>query len=384
LRCALGKYFDDVGDFAQAFSNYQRANELAKLYRPIYDRLDMQRRIGQIIRLYDREWMSRAHPNMNPASRPVFIVGLQRTGTTLAEQILASHPAVFSAGAKDYWTIAAIEHEACMANGDDSEILIGKLACGYLRLLEEFSSDALRVVDKMTTNFICLGLIHAALPNARIIHMRRNPIDACLSNYFDVFTIANDLEDLAHFGTEYSRLMEHWRLILPKVCILDVPYEALVDEQEAWSRRMLEFTGLTWDARCIDFHQTKRPVITASRWQVRQEMGRGSVERWRNHARFIEPLLRSMQVRAPEGACKVSIDQEGPPRHAACLSRWVSVGSCRDRIRSGEPRDHPLMRSCDDGSLAREPVSGSAAVTKCGCREVFPCRDDSVAVPNEY
>ncbi len=303
LRYALGKYFDDVKDFAQAFSNYQRANDLAKLYRPQYakyDRLSQQRHIDQIIRLYDREWMSRALRNSNPSSRPVFVVGLRRTGTTLAEQILASHPAVFGAGAQEYWCIASIEHESCMASGDDSGILLGKLACDYLQLLEEFSTDALRVVDKMTTNFMCLGLIHAALPNARIIHMRRNPIDTCLANYFMAFSIADDLEDLAHYYNEYSRLMEHWRLTLPKDSILDVPYELLVDDQEAWSRKMLEFIGLQWDARCLDFHQTHRPIVTESRWQVRQKMNKASVERWRNYAGFIEPLLRSMQIHAPE------------------------------------------------------------------------------------
>jgi tetratricopeptide (TPR) repeat protein len=318
LRYALGKYFDDVKDFEQAFSNYQRANELAKSYRRKYDRPHQQRRIDQIIRLYDREWMSRTRRSSNPSSRPVFIVGLPRTGTTLAEQILASHPAVFGAGAKVYWCIASAEHESCMASGDDSEILIGELARDYLRLLKESSTDALRVVDKMTTNFMCLGLIHAALPNARIIHMRRNPIDTCLSNYFIDFSIAhshaNDLEDLAHYYTEYSRLMEHWRLTLPENSMLEVPYETLVDGQEAWSRKMLEFIGLPWDARCIDFHKTYRSVITASRWQVRQKMGKASVERWRNYARFIEPLLRSMQ--APEDAQQARGDPgtAGPSR----------------------------------------------------------------------
>jgi tetratricopeptide (TPR) repeat protein len=312
LRYALGKYFDDVEDFEQAFSNYYRANELAKLYRRKYDRLHQQQRIDQIIRLYDREWMTRLRRNSNPSSRPVFIVGQPRTGTTLTEQILASHPAIFGAGAKVYWCVASVEHETCMANGDNSEDLIGKLACDYVRLLEELQTNAHRVVDKMTTNFMCLGLIHAALPNARIIHLRRNPIDTCLSNYFINFSIAhshaNDLEDLAHYYIEYSRLMEHWHAILPKNSILDVPYEGLVDDPEAWSRKMLEFVGLPWDARCIDFHQTRRTVITSSRWQVRQRMSKGSVERWRHYAKFIEPLLRSLQVRPPEDA-RVAADQ---------------------------------------------------------------------------
>lgn len=323
LRYALGKYFDDVKDFEQAFSNYQRANELAKSYRRKYDRLHLQQHIDQIIRFYDQEWASRLRRDSNPTSRPVFVVGLPRSGTTLAEQILASHPAVFGAGAQVYWCIASAQHESCMASGDDGEILIGEMARDYLRLLEEFSTDAARVVDKMTANFMCLGLIQAALPNARIIHMRRNPLDTCLSNYFTNFGVAhshaNDLEDLAHYYTEYSRLMEHWRSILPKDFILDVPYEALVDEQEAWSRKMVAFVGLPWDARCIDFHQTQRSVITSSKWQVRQTMSKASVERWRNYSRFIEPLLRSMQVSAPEDAQIVGADPQALPSQPASL-----------------------------------------------------------------
>jgi len=302
LRCALGKYFDDVKEFEQAFSNYECAQKLTKLYRPAYaqyHRQNHQRRIDNIIRLYDQNWLVRVRRNSNPSPRPVFIVGLRRTGTTLAEQILASHPAVFGAGTRDYWCNVAPEHESCLASGDDGDDLISKLACDYLRLLDELSTGALRIVDKMTTNFMCLGLIHAALPNARFIHMRRNPIDTCLANYFVAFNVANDLEDLAHYYLEYSRLMGHWQLTLPNDTVLDVPYENLVDNQEAWSRKMLEFIDLPWDARCLDFRRTPRSIVTESRWQVRQKMSRGSVERWRNYAKFIEPLLRSLQVPAP-------------------------------------------------------------------------------------
>jgi tetratricopeptide (TPR) repeat protein len=302
LRCALGKYFNDVKEFEQAFSNYDRAQKLTKLHRPVYaqyDRQVHQRRIDNIIRLYDRSWLDITRPNSNPSPRPVFIVGLRRTGTTLAEQILASHPAVFGAGTRDYWSNIALEHEPRIESGDGDKNIITKLASDYLQLLDEISPDALRIVDKMTTNFMCLGLIHAALPNARFIHMRRNPFDTCLANYFVAFNVANDLEDWAHYYKEYSRLMEHWRLTLPNDIVLDVPYESLVDNQEAWSRKMLDFIGLPWDTRCLDFQRTPRSIVTDSRWQVRQEMHRGSVERWRNYAKFLEPLLRSLQVPTP-------------------------------------------------------------------------------------
>jgi hypothetical protein len=158
----------------------------------------------------------------------------------------------------------------------------------------------------MPTNFPYLGLIHAALPNARIIHLRRNPADTCLSIYFQHFeatvSYANDLEDLAHYYTEYLRVMKHWRSILPEHVMLEVPYEGLVAQPEAWSRRMLEFIGLPWDPRCLDFHKTNRTVITASKWQVRQAITSSSVERWRNYEKFLGPLRRLMESDAVNGA----------------------------------------------------------------------------------
>jgi hypothetical protein len=224
-----------------------------------------------------------------PAGRPVFIVGMPRSGTTLAEQILASHPAVFGAGELPFWGIA-------LANSlDDSTTHVSSLAHDYRRLLETVSTDALRVIDKMPTNFLALGLIHAALPNARIIHMRRNPIDTCLSIYFQDFetaySYANDLEDLAHCYGEYRRIMSHWRSVLPQNTILEVPYEGLVEHQELWIRRMLEFIDLPWDPACLNFHQSRRTVSTASSWQVRQPLNNCSVERWRHYEPFLGPLL---------------------------------------------------------------------------------------------
>jgi hypothetical protein len=153
-------------------------------------------------------------------------------------------------------------------------------------------------------------MIHGALPNARIIHMRRNPIDTCLSIYFQNFhvahTYANDLEDLAHYYHEYERLMHHWRSILPPSAILEVPYEALVADQELWSRKMVEFVGLPWDAACIDFHQTNRRVSTFSKWQVRQKISKASVERWRNYAPFVGSLMRLTDSSAAAGTEKAA------------------------------------------------------------------------------
>jgi tetratricopeptide (TPR) repeat protein len=299
LRYSIGKYHDDVGNFAQAFLNYQRANELTKQYAAQYERQHQTRLVDLLIRLYDHNWLVQKRANLNVSARPVFIVGMPRSGTSLVEQILASHPAVFGAGELSFWKTTFATHEAFILNGGMSDGMLGKLAHEYLRLLERFSTDALHVVDKMPDNFLFLGLIHAAFPNARIIHTQRNPIDTCLSIYFQHFetlhSYANDLDDIAHYYAEYLRVMDHWRLTFSPNVILHVPYEALVADQEGWSRTMLEFIGLPWNARCLNFHESVRTVSTASSWQVRQKISKSSVLRWRNYEKFIDPLQKLME-----------------------------------------------------------------------------------------
>lgn len=307
LRFAIGKYFDDVKDFESAFVNYRLANELAQRCGPRHDRERLTRTIDLIIRSYDQNWFNRLRLAANESARPIFIVGMLRAGTTLAEQILASHPQVFGAGELMFWgdfsaTAMAAAGAIKAPRIDIGEAALSAASHDYLTLLQRLSADAARVVDKFPTNFMLLGLIHAALPRARIIHMRRNPIDTCLSIYFQHFeaanTHANDLEDLAHYYREYRRLMRHWRTVLPAAALLEVPYEGLVLDLAAWSRRMLDFVELPWDPRCLDFDQTSRTVITASRWQVRQKISTSSVERWRNYARFVGPLLPLLEPAA--------------------------------------------------------------------------------------
>jgi len=305
LRYAIGKYFDDVQEYEPAFLSYRRANEVAKTYSPAHDRQHLAQTFDFITKLYDGDWLERARAGSNASPRPIFIVGMPRSGTSLAEQILASHPEVFGAGELSFWKTASLKVGSAEVQGASSSGNLEQLADEYLRLLVSLSPDAARVVDKMPGNFAHMGMIHAALPEARFIHMRRNPIDTCLSIYFQNFHIAHayahDLEDLAHYYGEYLRLMRHWRSLLPQGAVLEVPYEGLVAEQEMWSRRMVEFVGLPWDPACIDFHQTHRRVSTFSKWQVRQKINNTSVERWRNYASFVGPLMRlTERAAAPE------------------------------------------------------------------------------------
>jgi tetratricopeptide (TPR) repeat protein len=295
LRFAIGKYYDDVKDFEQAFVQYRRANELSKRLGNKYDRRQVTQTVDMLIHAFDREWINRKRIDANQSARPVFIVGMPRSGTSLAEQILASHPAVFGAGELVFWHSCLTADYLHSLAGPSSNHALRKTADDYLELLARHSSETLRVVDKMPPNFMWLGVIRAAFPNASIIHMQRNPIDTCLSIYFQNFrsthSYANDLEDLAHYYTEYRRIMEHWHASFPTDTILHLPYEGLIDEQETWSRKLIEFIGLPWDERCIDFHLTERIVGSASNWQVRQMINRTSVERWRNYEKHVGPLI---------------------------------------------------------------------------------------------
>jgi tetratricopeptide (TPR) repeat protein len=296
LRYALGKYYDDMGETGQAFAQFQRANELTRRYRAPHDRQQLTRAIDACVATLP-EHMPVAAAGV-PTGRAVFIVGMARSGTSLAEQILASHPQVFGAGELIDWSRAATRWQAALARGDAGDPLLHALRDAYLRRLEALAPDALRVLDKMPANFQHLGLIRRALPDARIIHMQRHPLDTCLSIYFQHFeathSYANDLDDLVHAYGEYRRVMRHWRRVLPADRLLEVPYEGLVDNAELWTRRMLEFIGLPWDPRCLAFEHTERIVLTASRWQVRQRLNRSSIGRWNRYQAYLAPLQALM------------------------------------------------------------------------------------------
>jgi tetratricopeptide (TPR) repeat protein len=295
LRFSIGKYYDDTGEFKRAFESYKRANDLQKPLMDPYDRAAHKDFVDTMVRVYTREALGRKDSGGSTSERPVFVVGMPRSGTSLVEQIIASHPSAKGAGELMFWIRAANEHSAAIETGSLGEAARNKLALAYLRLLETKSTDALRVVDKTPVNSDFVGVIHAIFPNARFIYMQRDPIDTSLSCFFQRFVLSlnftADLSDLADYYRQHRRLMMHWRSVLPPASFLDVPYEDLVANQELWTRKILDFIGLEWDERCLEFHKTTREVATASYWQVRQKMNADSVRRWRRYEKFISPLL---------------------------------------------------------------------------------------------
>jgi tetratricopeptide (TPR) repeat protein len=292
LRFSIGKYCDDINDFGQAFENFKRGNELLKTAADGYDRKRRSHLIGELIRVYSRESISEIGAPGSSSSKPVFVVGMPRSGTSLAEQIIASHPAAYGAGELDFWVSRTSEEGTTAVILSETARL--EVAERYLRFLESHSGNASRVVNKANANSDFLGLIYSVFPNARVIYMQRDPIDTCLSCYFQQFltgmNFTFDLSDLVHYYDEHRRIMEHWRSVLPPGFLLEVPYEGLIADQETWSRKMLEFIGLEWDPRVLEFHSNDRHVTTASAWQVRQKIYTGSVARWRNYEKFIGPL----------------------------------------------------------------------------------------------
>ena len=294
----LGKSLDDAGRYAEAFAAYAAANRLTRAKAEAAGkgfRIEALRRyVDALIATFSPAFFDSCPTSGVATEAPVFVVGLYRSGTTLTEQILSSHPAVHGAGELFELTHAnrRLLPQPALAAALDRDIL-RREALLYLDGLAGKTGDAARIVDKYPDNIFLLGLIAMLFPAARVIHCRRDIRDTVLSCYFqrfdDVMSYTTDLIDCALRYQETERLAAHWRQALP-LPILEVSYEALVADLEAESRRMIAFLGLDWDPACLKFHETQRTITTASAWQARQPIYRRSVGRWRHYAAQLEAL----------------------------------------------------------------------------------------------
>jgi Flp pilus assembly protein TadD len=302
VHFGLGKAFDDLGDHAEAMRQYDAGNRLRAMAERL-DRTALAARYDRIIAGFTaealaRRGMSPAGPASPESDLPVFILGMPRSGTTLVEQILSSHPAVAAGGELPFWTDQRRGWDSSRIDAFDTGTLSNAAAdyCGQLR---QIGPQALRVTDKRPRNFEALGPIRLALPDARIIHCRRSPIDTCLSIFFTNFggrlDYAWNRGDLVFAYRQYERLMDHWRRVLPADRFTEVEYETLVADQETETRRLIAFCELDWNDECLAPERNARVVRTASLGQVRQPVYTKSVERWRRY----EPWLGELRELLP-------------------------------------------------------------------------------------
>lgn len=295
---ALAKAHADLGRHESSFAHLRAGNAL-KRRDIVYDETATLRRFERIQAAFMPALMRAREGVGDPSSAPVFILGMPRSGTTLVEQIVASHPDVFGAGEIADLTAAVAAWPAfpdALADADGADFRV--LGERYVVALRRRAPAAPRITDKTPAHFLFVGLIRLALPNARIIHVRRDPRDTCLSCFATLFTTgqpyAYDLAELGRYYCAYDALMTHWRELLPEGAMLEVRYEDVVADVEREARRIIAYCGLGWDEACLDFHRTERVIRTASAAEVREPIYRSSIGRWRDYAEALRPLLDAL------------------------------------------------------------------------------------------
>ena len=310
MNYELGRSYDNIGQYDKAFSCYREANEETKrlsfdIVREYKPNEKEQAEVNALLECNRDFWSELPHATIE-TERPIFIIGMPRSGTSLAEQILSSHPDVYGAG--ELSTLGKISHSLSPVTKSApayhkslaslSAGVIDKMALNYLSELEERADDLMRVVDKNPYNFLHVGLISLLFPRCRLIHMTRNPLDNCLSIYFQKFNInityACDLYQIGEYYRRYKLLMDHWGKVLD-VPVLEVSYEELVNDKDRVIRDMVHFCDLEWDTRCLEFFKTKRDINTPSYHQVRQPLYNKSVGRWKNYRKYITQLEEIFQ-----------------------------------------------------------------------------------------
>ena len=305
LHFGLGKLYDDCSEFELAFEHYHEGNCLRQRQR-VYDRVAREQGIDQICSIFDTQWFEHTKGWGNPTEVPIFIIGMPRSGTTLTEQILAAHPAVFGAGELHYFarlrprlfpgsdSMQPLMH--MLRNiGKEEFLAIGE---GYLNKTSEIAKQPYqRITDKMPHNFLWLGLIASLFPNAKIIHCRRDALDNGLSIYFQNFTSGHeysfDLGNIGHEYRQYQRMMRYWHEVLPSQ-ILELDYESTTDDPEGTARHIVAFCGLQWDDACLSPQKADRAIMTASVFQVRQPIYNTSVARWKHYEQHLGPLKAAL------------------------------------------------------------------------------------------
>jgi tetratricopeptide (TPR) repeat protein len=320
LQFVLGKAYGDLKEHDRSFRHLLTGNKL-KREKLAYDDAGAAAYMQRIRNVFTAELLRAKAGGGETAPTPVFIVGMPRSGTTLIEQIIASHPGAVGAG--ELFDLDNIVHSLAGLNGSGlrfPEVIetmareqLREVGARYVAAIRALAPQAERVVDKMPWNFHFPGLIHLALPNARIIHSRRDPVDTCLSCFSILFDgdgnpYTYDLGELGRFYRSYQSLMAHWRAVLPPGTMIEVQYEEVVADLENEARRIIAHCGLAWDDACLAFHKTRRPVRTASIAQVRQPIYKSSVGRWRPYRKHLRPLLEELGIGADDAVSHAIVE----------------------------------------------------------------------------
>ena len=303
LNFALGKAFDDLGEGEEAFKCYIEGN---RLYRKTlsFNIADEKKLFLRFKKMFDRDFFKKREGFGCSDSTPIFILGMPRSGSTLIEQILSSHPDIFGAGELSFTRRivqtkmssnldSMIPYTASRLKIDD----VAKMGNEYVTRIRKLAPKAKFITDKMPANFLFIGMIKLMLPNAKIIHSVRSPEDTCLSifkqNFIGTHDYAYDMTELGQYYRLYSDIMNHWHTQFPGV-IYDIKYEHLIANQEDETRKLLKFCNVEWDDNCLNFHKTARDVHTASNVQVRQSIYSSSVAGWRRYEKQLQPLTNAL------------------------------------------------------------------------------------------
>lgn len=301
LCFALAKELEDLDDYEESFRYRSRGADLRRKHM-VYDPENDLGAIESILQVFDEETFATIESACNSSS-PVFIIGLPRTGTTLLERILGSHSQVHSAGELNNFAqglVGLVKQEFGVAETrasfvqQSAEIDYTKLGQTYIDSTSSVSGDTPHFIDKLPLNYLYSGLIHLALPQAKLIHVRRHPMAACYAIFKqlfqDAYPFSYSLSELGHYYVAYYQLMQHWRQLIPDTALIEVGYEEMVTDTESEVRRVLGFCGLEWEDQCLDFHAQKSASTTASAAQVRQPVHTRSVCQWRNYEKQLQPL----------------------------------------------------------------------------------------------
>ena len=298
MHFAAARLCDRTGDYEQAFANYKAGNDLrGASYH--FDRVAIGQLPDLLASAFPKDIFTRHKDVGDPTERPIFVVGMPRSGTTLVEQVIAAHPDAYGAGELSNLTAIGATPDVTYPNNVDDLTAedISRMAGLYLADYPAASADARKVVDKTPGNALALGMIALMFPNARIIHCSRDPMDTCWSCYSQNFVsdipYSCDFGNLAAFHGAHDRAMAHWRNVLPEP-VLEVRYEQMIADPENAFRRIIEFCGLDWDARCLAFHEHDRAINTTSLWQVRKPLFTSSIGKWKKFETQLAPLKAAL------------------------------------------------------------------------------------------